>query len=188
MRRETLVGSVSSLRMEPTPFMRSLAPGRARLISIVSRTRTITTGRTAPLLLLTLAFTTACGYVMSGNLEDYPKNWKRAFQSVKPPDVVVVHSKYWRSPHWTLEFEYFFEIAPNAALKTQLFTANKLRRVEGEEAERVRAKIFGDGPAWFAPKATSTYEVWVFDDEPERNFKVLVDKSSGHMFINDFQV
>jgi hypothetical protein len=148
----------------------------------------MTTARTASLLLLAVAVTTACGYVMSGTWEDDPRNWKRAFQSVKPADVVVVHSKYWRSPHWSIEFEYFFEIAPNAALKAQLFTANRLRQVGGEEAKRIRARIFGDRPGWFAPKDVSAYEVWSFDGEPERNFKVLIDKSSGHMFINDYQV
>ena len=54
-----------------------------------------------------------CGYFMAGTWEDDPGNWGRAFESTKPPDVAVVHSKYWRSAHWTYEFEYFFEIAPN---------------------------------------------------------------------------
>ena len=131
---------------------------------------------------------TGCGYVMSGTWDDDPKNWGRAFQSTKPPEVLVVHSKYWRSPHWSYEFQYFFEIAPNADLKKQLFTANKLRRLTGKEAVEARAKVFGDAPPWFAPKGLASYEVWVFADEPERKFKVLIDKSSGHIFMNDYQV
>jgi hypothetical protein len=129
-----------------------------------------------------------CGYFMSRTWEDDPKNWSRAFHSVKPPEVTVVHSKYWRSRHWSYEFQYFFEIAPNAELKDQLFTANKLREVTGNEAVEARARVFGDAPSWFAPGSVADYEVWVFADEPGRNFKVLIDKVSGHIFMNDYQV
>lgn len=130
----------------------------------------------------------ACGYFSSGTWEDDPSNWKRAFRSTKPPDVVVVHSKYWRSPHWSYEFQYFFEIAPNLPLKKQLFTANRLRLVTGTEAEEVRRRIFGEAPPWFAPKSTTEYEVWVFEGEPDRNFKILIDRSSGHLFLSDYIV
>jgi hypothetical protein len=125
---------------------------------------------------------------MSGTWDDDPKNWGRTFQSTKPPQVTVVHSKYWRSPHWSYEFQYFFEIAPNAELKEQLFTANRLRQLTGAEAVEARGRVFGDAPSWFAPKSVESYETWVFADGPERNFKVLIDKVSGHIFMNDYQV
>jgi len=32
------------------------------------------------------------------------------------------------------------------------------------------------------------YDVWVFADASNRNFKVLVDKKSGVMFLSDYQV
>jgi hypothetical protein len=143
---------------------------------------------TAVLLLVAFVVSSGCGYVMSGTWEDDPKNWGRAFRSTKPPDVVVIHSKYWRSPHWSYEFQYFFEIAPNAELKKQLFTANKLRQLTGKEATEARAQIFGESPSWFAPKDLGDYEVWVFADEPGRHFKVLLDKATGHMFMHDYQV
>jgi hypothetical protein len=84
--------------------------------------------QTAVLLLLAL-FSVNCGYVMAGKWEDDPANWKRAFHFTKPPEVTVVHSLYWRSPHWSYEAGYFFEVAPNAGVEKQLFTQNKLRRV-----------------------------------------------------------
>ena len=137
---------------------------------------------------MVVLLSSGCGYVISGTWDDHPKNWSRAFHSTKPPDVVVVHSRYWRSPHWSYEFQYFFEIAPNADLKNQLFTANKLRQVTGKDAVAARARVFGDAPSWFAPNSLASYEVWVFADEPGRNFKVLIDKASGHIFMNDYQV
>jgi hypothetical protein len=127
-----------------------------------------------------------CGYFMSGRWKDDPKNWSRVFGTTKPPDVTVVHSLYWRSPHWTYEFEYYFEIAPNAALKHQLFTENKLRKLTGDAAARARDEfIIEPAPDWFAPKPADAYEVWLFADEPKQNFAVWIDRSSGAMFLHD---
>lgn len=81
---------------------------------------------------------------MAGTWEDDPGNWSRAFQSTKPPEVAVVHSKYWRSAHWTSEFEYFFEIAPNPQLKAQLFGENNVRQATGDEASQIKKNVFGD--------------------------------------------
>ena len=125
---------------------------------------------------------------MAGTWEDDPGNWNRAFRSTKPPDVTVVHSKYYRSPHWTYEFQYFFEIAPNTTFKTQLFAQNKLRLLTGKAATSVKSEAFGDAPSWFAPKDASAYEVWILAEEPDRKFKVLIDKTSGVIFLSDYQV
>ena len=129
-----------------------------------------------------------CGYLMEGTWEDDPKNWKRAFDSTKPDDVIVVHSKYWRSPHWTNEFQYFFEFAPNTKLKEQLFTKNRLRRITGDEAAKAKANAFGDAPAWFAPKGVAEYDLWVFENEPDRNLKILIDRNSAATFVSDYSV
>jgi hypothetical protein len=144
--------------------------------------------KAAAVLAVLVLLSTACGYAMSGTWNDDPENWHRAFRSTRPSDVVVVHSRYWRSPHWSYEFEYFFEIAPNAALKQQLFTANTLRQLTGKDAVEARARVFGDAPPWFAPKSLASYEVWVPADDPRSNFKVIIDKASGHIFLTDYQV
>jgi hypothetical protein len=128
-----------------------------------------------------------CGYFSSGTWENDPDNWGRAFQSTKPDDVVVLHSKYWRSPHWTYEFEYFFEIERNDALQKQLFTQNKLVRLEGQDAIKAKDNFFGESPAWFAPKTADQYEVWVYE-EAESHFRVFADKETGNLFLTDYQV
>jgi hypothetical protein len=138
------------------------------------------------LFVLAVLVNAGCGYFMAGTWEDDPGNWSRALHSTKPPDVRVIHSKYWRSAHWTYEFEYFFEIAPNQKLKEQLFRENKLRQLTGDQAGKV--KNFGTAPTWFAPKDVTEYEVWVFEGEPDHNFRVLIDKKSDVIFLSNFQV
>ncbi len=149
----------------------------------------VSNSRLSHTLLAALVLVSAgCGYLRAGTRDDDPASWKGAFRSTKPPDVIVVHSRYWRSPHWTYEFQYFFEIAPNATFKERLFAQNKLRRITGDEAANAKGNVFGAAPDWFAPKAVTEYEVWVFADERVRTFKILIDRNSGHVFINEYLV
>lgn len=137
---------------------------------------------------LLLSLCSGCSLLSSGTWEDDADNWKRAFQSIQPDDVVVLHSWYWRSPHWTYEFEYFFEIECNAALTEQLFTENKLIQLDSEDAVIAKDNFFNDPPEWFAPKAVDEYEIWVFEDQPERNFRVLIDKETCTLFLAEYLV
>ena len=138
-------------------------------------------------LFLTLTFLTAvtvgCGYFMAGTWEDDPKNWKRAFSTSKPENVTVVHSRYWRSPHWTYEVTYYFELEPNVELKKQLFSENDLQELAPDSAGIPDSK-----PVWFAPKPLSQYEIWRYADQPVGNFRLLFDRKTGNMFLMDYQL
>lgn len=130
-----------------------------------------------------MLLTSGCGYASSGTWTDAPKNWQRAFRSTKPPDVVVVHSHYWRSSHWSLEFEYFFHIRANEALRQQLLTANEMVQLKHEESSE--PVFFGKKPAWFLPKHLDSYEVWKYRIERNSSFRVFVDKENGDLFLTD---
>ena len=130
----------------------------------------------------------ACGYVRSGTWDDDQKNWNRAFGTPKPADVVVVHSRYWRAPHWTYEAGYLFELQPNAALRAQIFSQNRLRQLQDAEAAAATRPCFGECPAWFAPKPFTEYEIRVYADDPTGNFRLLIDRQTGHLFLADYQV
>ena len=133
-------------------------------------------------------FIAGCGYLRSGNWEDDPGNWNRAFQSTKPADVVVVHSLYWRAPHWTFEAGYLFQIEPNEALRKQLFTKNRLSQVERSEIREEERPCFGKCPEWFVPEPIEVYEVWRYSDDPQSKFRIFIEKSTGRMFLGDYQV
>lgn len=126
-----------------------------------------------------------CG--SSGTWEDDAENWDRAFRSTKPADVVVVHSKYWRSPHFATEFQYFFHVQANEPLHQQLMTENKLVKLDGDAVSLAAKEFFGEKPAWFLPKDASAYETWVFVENPQ-HFRVFVDKETGDLFLTDYVV
>lgn len=139
------------------------------------------TRRAVPSLVLALA--AGCGYALSGTWEDDPDSWGRAFGSTRPDDVEVVRSWYWRSPHWTCEYEYFFHVRANDALRAQLFTENELVPVEGDPL----ADTFHAPPAWFLPGGAGGCDAWTFGHEPESRFRVLVDRTTGDLWLTDNQ-
>lgn len=125
---------------------------------------------------------------MAGTWEDDPKNWGRYFETIKPDDVVVVHSKYWRSPHWTFEFRCLFEIAPTPELTNQLFTQNRLRRLTESELSDADMQLTGDDvPNWF-PKDIFLLEAWKYEGYPGSSFRLFVDPATGHLFMTDEQI
>jgi len=132
-------------------------------------------------------FGLGCGYFRSGTWEDDSGNWSRAFGSRQPSDVTVLHSKYWCSAHWTYEFQYFFEVAPNTRLRDELLKG-KLRQVSGEAASKARKDLVGDVPSWFAPLDVTDYELWVTEDSPDDHRMVLIDRKSGVMFLTNYLV
>ena len=129
----------------------------------------------------------SCGYLKSGTWEDDPGNWSRAFGSEKPPYVEVVHSRYWRAPHFTFEGSYFFEIRdPSGEFRKELFSRNPLaKRQRGQVSD---AKGAPGAPAWFLPRPPEEYEVWGYRDPPIGNFRVIVDLKTGAIFLSDYQL
>jgi hypothetical protein len=73
----------------------------------------------------------------SGTWQNDAKNWKRAFGEQQPKKIKVTNSWFWRSPHFTHEFEYFFAVAPNDAFRRQLIEpGNLLKGRSGSPAAR----------------------------------------------------
>ncbi len=122
----------------------------------------------------------------AGTWEDDPENWRRAFDEKPPTQVKVIHSKYWRSNHFTLEFMYYFEIEATPEWKDAYLKKRGLHLVSPSKAWSFREGHLGDGiPAWFAPDPSSDYEVW---DIGEYNGCVWINKHTGHIFFSDAQL
>ncbi len=123
-----------------------------------------------------------CGYVGSGTWDDDPANWSRAFDAAMPESAVVKHSRYTRIAHLTSEFEWFFQLSPNAALARQIIADNALVRLRPAGGGWPRA----DGaPDWFAPKGEQAYDVYALPDAADREFRLLVDRRTRELFLTD---
>jgi hypothetical protein len=118
----------------------------------------------------------------SGTWNDDPKNWQRAFGERTPTNITVIHSQYWRSPHWTMEYAYFFEM--RGAVRSDFLADTNLVRL-GTNSDM---NVFTPKPTWFAPKSVDQYKVYGYTNSPPSNVRILIDKTDETTFITDFQL
>lgn len=128
----------------------------------------------------------------SGTWTDDPKNWKRAFGGdEKPPEgIKVVHSSYWRSPHFTREDEFFFQLEMTKEKLKQTQEGGTMVLVPSpSEEDKMGLEFPGhEKPAWFIPKPLEQYEIWKGDPAKDKfsNFWMLIDRETQAVFMTDY--
>ena len=122
----------------------------------------------------------------AGTWEDDPQNWHRAFSEHQPAQVKVIHSKYWRSDHFTVEFIYYFEVEATQEWRDAFLKKRGLTQVAPSVARSFRANMHSDDtPGWFAPDPVELYDVW---DRAGYFGSVWIVKTNGHIFFYDMQL
>jgi len=124
----------------------------------------------------------------SGTWQDDARNWKRIFREDKPADIQVVHSWFWRSPHFTYEYEYFIQVRKNEDFKKRLFGHNNLRQLTEPEALADAFSFSQHRPDWFVPKPKTSYDTWVYAEEPRGEFRTFLDLETGDIYLTDSQL
>ena len=114
---------------------------------------------------------------------DDPKNWERAFGRAQPKKLAVIHSIYWRTPHFTREDGWTFQIKSPPSFYKEWLAAYKVKHPDSEGLQKLDYMKNGK-PAWFLPKPMAEYEIWVID-EPDSNFGLFVDRTTGEWFVTD---
>lgn len=132
-------------------------------------------------ILLLAALLTGCGPFVSGTWTDDPKNWKRAFNETRPGDgISIVHSWFMRTPHFTAEFAWFFELELSEDAKKELLASPQLVKLSGVSIEALYSRMYQDRPSWFSPKPLAAFDV--FESKEHRDFLVFVEKSGRRSF------
>ena len=127
--------------------------------------------------ILLVLFLNGCG----GTWVDDGRNFDRVFGFSRPPEVHVIHSYYWKSPHWSSEYQYFMALQPSPKFRRGL-TSPELMFAAIPNATATDA--CGDKrPAWFLPKPIMSYEMWV--SRSRASYRVFRDKADGTLFVCD---
>jgi hypothetical protein len=138
-------------------------------------------------LLLSCLLLTGCGYFYSGTWEDDPDTWERVYGYEKPNEIQVVHSWYWRSPHFTMEYELYMETTLNKDIIHSFLSKGDMVQRPGYVNESVGDLVdYDTRPAWFGPKTLDKYEVWVSNNPEE--FKFFIDRDTGHLYWHEIQL
>ena len=120
----------------------------------------------------------------SGTWENDQANWKRAFGAPPPKEIEVLHSIYWRTPHFTREDGWTFHIKAPASFHKAWLARYKVMHPDADKLARLQY-LKKDKPAWFLPKPIAEYEIWVIAGDPDANFWMFVDRSTGEFFVTD---
>ncbi len=119
----------------------------------------------------------------SGSWDDDPGNWGRAFGGqTKPPNVAVTHSRYWKSPHFTYEAEYFFQMTCPQEFLDAWIGHEGLTRTTATEGNTPQ---YFERPSWFMPGPIQAYDMWMPASEPHGSFRIYRERSSGTVFVTD---
>jgi len=133
-------------------------------------------------LLLAIALLVAgCG----GTYVDDQKNFDRALRFNRPPDVQLIKSLYWQSPHFTDEHCYYLELQPgtNSTIFQTLTNLTPIVSSVLTNGQPITPTVLIiNRPEWFAPKQSTSYELWTSTNEfiP---FGIIRDLSDGRIFV-----
>lgn len=134
-----------------------------------------------------LSFVVGLTFVLAGcggTWVDDAGNFKRVFGISQPPDVRVVHSYYWKSPHWSTEYRYFIAIHASSKFSIGLTSSEVATAVAPDTA--VLDRCGSDRPQWFLPKALEHYEMWI--PKAAGDYRMFRDKANGVLFVCDQQL
>mgnify|MGYP001405871250 CR=1 FL=1 len=134
-----------------------------------------------------IAFLTGCA--PAGEWADDPRNFTRAWDTPCPEGVVVLHSWYWRSWHFTREEVLFFQFRANSAFRDRFIQSNAFVPV-------APAAVFSRGycrttPSWFLPGAPSRYRAWSVPPHSTREGSppfIAEDLNTGVLFVYACQI
>jgi len=119
----------------------------------------------------------SCG----GTWVDDAGNFKRVFGFSKPTDVRVVHSYYWKSPHWSVEYRYFIALQASSKFAAGLTSPELVTAIAFDRA--VLDACGTERPPWFLPKPLGEYEVLIPNAAGE--YRIFRDKADGALFLCD---
>jgi hypothetical protein len=136
-----------------------------------------------PIFLGLCALLTGCGYILAGEWRDDPKNWKRAFGVQAPEGLIIHHSYYGRYPHFTTEWCYYFELEDSETAREAIGMYAFLRH---SQKKPVEVSLDAGRPSWFLKKISPASDIWEYPGA--KDFLVVLDPRTGHIFIHDQQL
>ena len=125
----------------------------------------------------------------SGTWTNDPKNWERAFGEKKENGVVVQNSWYWRSPHFALEYEFFFTLSAWEPYRKKALDALKDGILIDVSGPGGLPKFFNHKPKWFVPKGREKYQILQGKSEnANEHFYLFIDRETGELHYTNYSV
>ncbi|HEY1528523.1 MAG TPA: hypothetical protein VGH51_20035 [Candidatus Angelobacter sp.] len=121
-----------------------------------------------------------------GEWVDDKENFKRVFDFEKPAEVQVIHSYYWKSPHWTVEYRYYMEIDASQGFFDKLTASQVMDSSTAQIAAQAPCSTNREKPSWFLPKPLNEYLAWI--PKTKSDYRIFRDKADGRVFVCDMRL
>lgn len=95
----------------------------------------------------------SCG---SGTFEDDPESWNKLFGEDVPNEVEVLNSRFWKSTHWTYEYELFIKFKSNSDFVDAYF----IEKYNLKKQNMSGTLYFAEKPDWFNINDYDNYMIW----------------------------
>jgi hypothetical protein len=124
-----------------------------------------------------------CCLPIPQTVEHPDRAWENAFHEPVPDGVQVRRGRYWNSGHFSGEYAWFFEIAPNEPFVKDLVARKRATKDDAPDAaQRARLDTWLAPPTWFAPEDRS-YRVY-----RSEHLSIFVQTDDQAVFISNWSV
>jgi hypothetical protein len=119
--------------------------------------------------------TTACG----GTWENDDDSWEKTFGEEKPIDIELINSYFWKSSHWTYEYEVYMEIKYNQKWLLKMINQYEMEATTIFSMNQIG--LVNEKPSWFAPKTADDYVL--LESNKFKEAKILIDKKTSTLYF-----
>ncbi len=98
----------------------------------------------------------------------------------------MVRSWYMRTPHWTAEFAWFFELKLTTAIKEEMLRDPQTRPITKFTESDLRRRIYREKPSWFLPEKLEEYDL--YESGSVGDFLIFVERAGDKIFWTSFQL
>ena len=128
-------------------------------------------------------FASGCCLIPTEVYEDSPSQaWHLSLLQEHFADLEVEQGIYWSSSHWSHEYSYCFQFAPNPSAVQDMIEGLDLTENPTFNIEQLRSDNLYAFPIWFAPKG-GTYRVWTKDP-----FVLIIEGNTQEIYLHATQL
>ncbi len=127
------------------------------------------------ILVLGVLLALGCG---SGTYDDDAESWQKVFGESIPKEVEVIKSRFWKSAHWTYEFEFYCKLKTDRSFLKQYF----IDHYQMTQLKENTSFYSDNKPDWFIRKFDG-FEVW----EKEYSMTLYINNETDIAYLHCIQ-
>ncbi|WP_460218005.1 hypothetical protein [Psychroserpens sp. MEBiC05023] len=122
----------------------------------------------------------SCG---SGTFENDPDTWNKVFGEDPPKEIKIIDSRFWKSAHWSYEFELHVKFETSESFLNSYFIEHY--KFEITKDPKLDLNFDDEKPEWFVPKSNENYDIY---ESSINNMVLFKEHNSNIIYLYALQV